>query len=63
MVVRRPDGVFVSRIYDERKDYRKTALDAVWRCKLVPIGMERDDIAKPTTKVDASRALLDESSV
>ena len=56
MPTRRPDGVFVSSVYDELKDYRKAALDAVWRCKLVPIGMEREDIAKPTTTVDASRA-------
>jgi hypothetical protein len=60
---RLPNGVFVSSVYDELKDYRKAAMDAVWRCKLMPIGMEREDIAKPTTKVDASRAMVEESSV
>jgi hypothetical protein len=63
MPTRRPDGVFVSSVYDELIDCRKAALDAVWRCELVPIGMEREDIAKPTTKVDASRAMVEESSV
>jgi hypothetical protein len=60
---RLPNGVFVSSVYDELKDYRKAAMDAVWRCKLMPIGMEREDIAKPTTKVEASRAMVEESSV
>jgi hypothetical protein len=63
MPTRLSQGVFVSSVYDELKDYRKAALDAVWRCKLVPIGMEREDIAKPATKVDASRAMVEESSV
>jgi len=63
MVMRRPDGVFVSSVYDELKDYRKAALDAVWRCKLVPIGMEREDIAKPATTSESSEAMLDESAV
>jgi tetratricopeptide (TPR) repeat protein len=61
--MRRPDGVFVSSVYDELKDYRKAALDAVWHARLYPIGMEREKIARPTTTVDASRSMLDESSV
>jgi tetratricopeptide (TPR) repeat protein len=63
MAKRRPDGVFVSSVYTEFIDYRKAALDAVWRCKLVPIGMEREDIAKPGTTSESSEAMLDESSI
>jgi hypothetical protein len=55
--------VFVSSVYDELKDYRKAALDAVWHARLYPIGMERERIARPTTTIDASRGMLDESSV
>src|SRR5690349_17482325 len=63
MATRRPDGVFVSSVYDELKDCRKAALDAVWHARLYPIGMEREKIARPTTTVYASRAMIDESSV
>jgi tetratricopeptide (TPR) repeat protein len=63
MITRRPDGVFVSSVYDELKEYRKAALDAVWRCSLYPIGMERDRIARPETPSSASLKLLDEATV
>jgi hypothetical protein len=63
MPTRRPDGVFVSSVYDELKDYRKAVFDAVLRANLHPIGMEWEDIAKPTTTSVASRGMLDESSV
>jgi tetratricopeptide (TPR) repeat protein len=59
----RSDGVFVSSVYTELKDYRRAALDAVWRCNLQPIGMEREDIAKPETTIEASRDMLDEAAV
>jgi hypothetical protein len=55
--------VFVSSVYDELKDYRKAALDAVWRCSLYPIGMERDLIARPETPSAASLRLLDEATL
>jgi tetratricopeptide (TPR) repeat protein len=60
---RRLDGVFVSSVYEELKEYRKAAIDAVWRCSLYPIGMERDDIAKPGTTTESSKTMLDKSSV
>jgi tetratricopeptide (TPR) repeat protein len=55
--------VFVSSVYDELKDYRKAVFDAVLRANLHPIGMEWEDIAKPTTTSVASRGMLDESSI
>jgi hypothetical protein len=55
--------VFVSSVYDELKEYRKAALDAVWRARLYPIGMEREDIARADSTSAASRGMLDESSV
>ena len=54
MATIREDGVFVSSVYNELKEFRRAALDAVWRCNLEPIGMEREDIAKPETTVEAS---------
>jgi hypothetical protein len=63
MPTRRPDGVFVSSVYDELIDYRRAALDAVWRCSLVPIGMERDLIARPETTSAGSLKLVDEATV
>jgi hypothetical protein len=63
MPERRLDGVFVSSVYDELKDYRKAVFDAVLRAKLVPIGMEWEDIARSDTTSVASRAMLDEASV
>jgi hypothetical protein len=63
MPTRRPDGVFVSSVYDELQDYRKAVFDAVLRAKLVPIGMEWEDIARSDTTSVASRAMLDEASV
>ncbi|HEY7021026.1 MAG TPA: DUF4062 domain-containing protein [Ktedonobacterales bacterium] len=63
MPTRRPDGVFVSSVYDELKDYRKAALDAVWHARLHPIGMERENIAKPGTTLESSRAMVEESSI
>jgi hypothetical protein len=57
------DGVFVSSVYDELQAYRRAAIDGVWRCDLRPIGMEREDIAKPTTTSAASRQMLDEAAV
>ena len=63
MATIREDGVFVSSVYDELIAYRKEAIDAVWRCKLYPVGMEREDIAKPETTSDASFKMLDESAV
>jgi Domain of unknown function (DUF4062) len=63
MATVREDGVFVSSVYDELIAYRKEAIDAVWRCKLYPIGMEREDIARPDTTSEASFKMLDEASV
>jgi Domain of unknown function (DUF4062) len=62
-ITRRPDGVFVSSVYTELRPYRRAALDAVWHARLVPIGMEREDIARPDTTLEASRKMLDEASV
>src|SRR5690349_16611111 len=39
-------NVFVSSVYQELVEYRRAALDAVWRCDLYPDGMEREDVAK-----------------
>jgi hypothetical protein len=55
--------VFVSSVYDELIDYRKAALDGVWHARLYPIGMERENIARPGSTSDASRRMLDEASV
>ena len=55
-IMRRPDGVFVSSVYNELKPYRKAALDAVWHARLYPIGMEREDIARPGTTTRRLRA-------
>jgi hypothetical protein len=63
MATVREDGVFVSSVYNEPIAYRTVAIDAVWRCKLYPIGMEREDIARPDTTSDTSFKLLDEASV
>jgi tetratricopeptide (TPR) repeat protein len=63
MVDRRPDGVFVSSVYDELQDYRKAALDAVWHARLHPVGMERENIAKPGTTLESSREMVEESSI
>lgn len=63
MVTRRPDGVFVSSVYDELKDYRKAALDAVWHARLYPIGMERENIARPGTTSEGSFEIVDEATV
>ncbi|HEY1389165.1 MAG TPA: DUF4062 domain-containing protein [Ktedonobacterales bacterium] len=63
MATPRPDGVFVSSVYNELKEYRKAALDAIWRSYLYPVGMEREDIAKPETKSESSFKMIDESSV
>jgi hypothetical protein len=60
---RRLDGVFVSSVYDERQDYRKAALDGVLRARLHPVGMERENIAKPGTTLASSRAMVEESSI
>ena len=63
MATPRPDGVFVSSVYNELKAYREAALNAIWRCDLYPVGMEREDIAKPETTSASSFAMIDESSV
>jgi hypothetical protein len=57
------DGVFVSSVYDGLKDFRRASIDGVWRCSLRPIGMEWEDIAKPTTTIEASKDMLDEAAV
>jgi hypothetical protein len=63
MVTRRPDGVFVSSVYNELRPYRRAAIDAIWRAGFHPIGMEREDIARFETTTESSFKMLDESSV
>lgn len=55
--------IFVSSVYQELIPYRKAALDAVWRCDLYPLGMEREDFAMPFSTSESSRRMVDEASV
>src|SRR5581483_6431011 len=63
MANRRPDGVFVSSVYDELKEYRKAVLDAVWRAHLHPMGVGREDVAMPVTTSESTRHMLDDASL
>lgn len=63
MVTSRETTIFVSSVYQELIPYRKAALDAVWRCDLYPLGMEREDYAMPHSTSASSRRMVDEASV
>ncbi len=56
-------NVFVSSVYKELIPYRKAALDAIWRCDLYPLGMEREDYAMPYSISESSRHMVDEATV
>jgi hypothetical protein len=55
--------VFVSSVYDELIEYRKAAIDAIWRCDMFPVGMEREDIAKPYSAAESSFEMTKQGAV
>lgn len=59
----RTNGVFVGSVYDELKEYRKAAIDAIWRCKLHPIAIKFKDIAKPESTITAYLRMIDQAAV
>ncbi len=56
-------NVFVSSVYQELKDLRAAAIDAIWRCDCFPIGMDRLDVALPYSPGDSSRKMVEEADI
>ncbi len=56
-------NVLVSSVFEELKEYRAAAIDAIWRCDLYPIGMERQNIALPYSTSASSKEMVKESDV
>ena len=46
--------------YQELIAYRKAALDAIWRCDLYPLGMEREKYAVPFSKSESSLPMVND---
>jgi tetratricopeptide (TPR) repeat protein len=58
-----PVKVFVSSVYKELVAYRQVVLDAIWRCDMYPVGMEREDIALPYSTLESSLRMAQDSQV
>jgi len=56
-------NVVISSIFNEFVEYRGVVIDAIWRCDMYPLAMERLDFAMPISKIESSLNMIDNAAL